>query len=808
MTKFQKVFLRVTTTIGDTDQDLDKYPDRIMTSGTVFLKANAKEGTADNAIGPDGVAELNIPSNIECEIVDGWLTYHGDPYVWLMVSDEGWNWNISFTALRGADNVLRKLDSFNFTLQPATEAQKNDPNYPGVNLAPLVEFTNPSTGQKSVKGDTGWSLTEVNLIGDSTLQFITNNPVQPILGTIEIPQITDSLETVIAATTLTVAAAEAANVSKLAAAQSQADTLAIKNSVDGAVATATTKAQEATTAAGTATTAAGTATTKAGEATGAASTATTAAGTATTKAGEATTAAGTATTKAGEAIAAAGTATTKAGEAVTSAADANAAKLAAQQAVADANAMIIPNLAVTAAKIADKTIVAGKVADGTLTGTQIALGSIQTTKLELTARENLVLAANSVQKSFGTSIGGAPLYMSPESSSAVAIPYYMNDIAFNDLRGGATRIYKNGVLENGLNTGTLYDPTSSAVTISSVGLTELVVEVDMCKSFSYSTIFGYAVNEAWRAKNVKIEHFTTLDGWVVDLNLTNVTGGEIMTGRVGGANPMTKLRFTFSNFNSTQSFRMGQIFAINFSSDMGAGPFVDRGGGSIYGNLRLQCDSTTMSSKLRVGNNGTTGVEGMQFGTDTYLYRNGPSILRTDGIMLATQFRSMQTAPVSAADVTRKDWVEALVGAKADKASPAFTGAVTIDGKAPVVVGTVPYDTELPGAGEATTRAVGYNDCSMGISLRRAVTIKSVKFRCTTADVSGNLVVELRKNGTTVAGSSTTIAAASQVAGATTVIAASGTASFAKDDILTVYVTAIGATPGKGLTASVEMTAD
>lgn len=114
--------------------------------------------------------------------------------------------------------------------------------------------------------------------------------------------------------------------------------------------------------------------------------------------------------------------------------------------------------------------------------------------------------------------------------------------------------------------------------------------------------------------------------------------------------------------------------------------------------------------------------------------------------------------------------------------------------------GTVPYDTTLPGAAEASPRKVGYNDCELGIKLQRAVTFTSVTFRGLTADASGNLVVELRKNGTAVSGTSTTIAAGNQVAGGTS----TGTWAFAKGDVLTVYVTGVGTSPGKGLVADLE----
>lgn len=120
------------------------------------------------------------------------------------------------------------------------------------------------------------------------------------------------------------------------------------------------------------------------------------------------------------------------------------------------------------------------------------------------------------------------------------------------------------------------------------------------------------------------------------------------------------------------------------------------------------------------------------------------------------------------------------------------------DARTPTAANQV-ADLSIVAFGANTARATGTGDFSFGVKLQRAVTLSSVTYRAATADASGNLVVELRKNGSTVSGSSATIAAANQVAGGT----ATGTWSFASGDIVTVYVTAVGTTPGKGLIADI-----
>lgn len=92
------------------------------------------------------------------------------------------------------------------------------------------------------------------------------------------------------------------------------------------------------------------------------------------------------------------------------------------------------------------------------------------------------------------------------------------------------------------------------------------------------------------------------------------------------------------------------------------------------------------------------------------------------------------------------------------------------------------------------TRAVGLGENVDGYRIPYAMTITSVAYQMGTADGSGTTTVELRKNGTTVAGSGGTASV--------TPTPVTGTFAFAAGDILTVYINTIGTTPGKRLTAN------
>lgn len=126
----------------------------------------------------------------------------------------------------------------------------------------------------------------------------------------------------------------------------------------------------------------------------------------------------------------------------------------------------------------------------------------------------------------------------------------------------------------------------------------------------------------------------------------------------------------------------------------------------------------------------------------------------------------------------------------ADRTITIIPGAISLSHVSEIVkTEAIPYVQTLG------VRAVGYGDMIDGIAIPYAMTIKSVKYRVGTADVGGNTIVELRKNGVTVAGTSGTAS--------TTPSAISGSWSFAAGDILTVYISAVGTTPGRRLTADI-----
>ncbi|AHH22119.1 hypothetical protein NONO_c73630 [Nocardia nova SH22a] len=159
---------------------------------------------------------------------------------------------------------------------------------------------------------------------------------------------------------------------------------------------------------------------------------------------------------------------------------------------------------------------------------------------------------------------------------------------------------------------------------------------------------------------------------------------------------------------------------------------------------------------------------------------------------------------------TNKYYTDARVATKVQAMFGTTAGTVAqgndsrlSDARTPTDAGQV-YDFAFPHTAGAAARATGAgNLLPQGVKLQRAVRLTRVIYRGNTADASGNLVVELRKNGSAVSGTSKTIAATDQTAGASNATN-TGTWDFDEGDILTVQVTGVGTTPGNGLIADIK----
>jgi hypothetical protein len=706
MAKYQKVFLRIVGMVGDKPTDEDKFPDRVMATGTWFLKPNLREGAAENAYGPDGIPELELPNSISGEIVNGMLTYNSDPFVWLRVSEEGWNWQLSFPQLR-VDGIAKKLDSWSFDLEAATPEQMADEVYPGINLAPLIEFVNPNTGQKAVKGDTGWSLTQVLLVGDDQLLFRTNNPnpLENELGTITIPTIVQAN-----------ASAAAALVSEQNADASEAAALAHRNAAEtakGLSETARTGSETARTGSESARDASVTAKTASEGARDAALTHRNDAQTAKTAseaARDASVTAKTASEGARDASVTAKTASEGARDtALTHRNDAQAAKTA-SEAARDASVT-----AKTASEGARDTAItkAGEASDS---ADDAAASAIEAANYVGGVADNAISTA----KIQDNAVSIAKIHEDARISIARyphGFEWWHDVLAFCERVGVPTceeRTTATGVWAAASSTSTgpfaqldNLKTTLLADSSDKDGYRYIFNNSNLSFSNVQHFMIGFGYNTGTRTVVVTIERSTDGIAWESAGALTTAVSASTIFIPTTTWASFPYMRITFERTVGTGAVIVTTIKALTARKG-------DQGGGMEY-QFPIRWDKDKRlglgtggvgTSMVRIGDDSTTQAGGLQFGTDTYLYRDSINTMRSPGIMIATQFRASTTAPAGASDLTRKDYVDTQVGAKYTKPG---SGIPSSDMAAAVVTSLGKADTAIQQAGLDAAKLVTIN---------------------------------------------------------------------------------------------------
>jgi hypothetical protein len=225
----------------------------------------------------------------------------------------------------------------------------------------------------------------------------------------------------------------------------------------------------------------------------------------------------------------------------------------------------------------------------------------------------------------------------------------------------------------------------------------------------------------------------------------------------------------------------------------------DRGDAALISVYARTSDPAGTAPNLSVAILSKTGfTEGTHLRSDSFkLVNNGfglPIELWVKKYLSDGQFTVSELARAERASSWTVTWNAAGAWQSAEP-----TGSNTATSKP---IGGAPADRTITAFAGNTVRAVGTGDNPFGVRLGRAVTATAVTYRCATAAASGNLVVELRKNGVAVPATSASIPAANQVAGATV----TGNWAFAAGDVVTVNVTAVGTTPGNGLVADITAT--
>ncbi len=182
-------------------------------------------------------------------------------------------------------------------------------------------------------------------------------------------------------------------------------------------------------------------------------------------------------------------------------------------------------------------------------------------------------------------LAGFVMPQNPEGSHIKA-PWFFNDIAYARLRGATVSVTvtggsspSNGAID------AMLDASTGFWNMTTSGITEVVIEMsNLPKTFYHGTHIGVTFgNTTWRAKNVKLESYYN-NQWNELHNVTNQSAEYVVKSYNSGSNAQSKLRWTFSNFNTT-SMRIVSLFTYNYNASGMPSLYLTKDGGDMYGNI-------------------------------------------------------------------------------------------------------------------------------------------------------------------------------------------------------------------------------
>jgi hypothetical protein len=191
------------------------------------------------------------------------------------------------------------------------------------------------------------------------------------------------------------------------------------------------------------------------------------------------------------------------------------------------------------------------------------------------------------------------LPQNPEGSHVKA-PWFFNDMAYARLRGATVSVTVNGGSSpSNSNIDAMLDASTGFWNMATSGVTSVVIEMtNLPKTMYHGSHYGVTFgNTTWRAKNVVIETYYN-GAWQEVKNVTNQSQEFVYGSKNSGSNAQTKLRWTFSNFNTT-SMRIVSLFAYNYNAVGMPSLYLTKDGGQMYGDIDMGTNTIT---DTKVGN--------------------------------------------------------------------------------------------------------------------------------------------------------------------------------------------------------------
>jgi hypothetical protein len=233
------------------------------------------------------------------------------------------------------------------------------------------------------------------------------------------------------------------------------------------------------------------------------------------------------------------------------------------------------------------------------------------------------------------SLSGFFLPQNPEGRHVKA-PWFFNDMAYARLKGATVSVTVTGGSSPGTtDIDAMFDAATGFWNLATSGVTEVVIEItNPPKTMYHGSHMGATFgNTTWRPKDIKLESY--YNGQYNELlDVSNQSKEYVTTSYNSGGNAQSKLRWTFSNFNST-SMRIVSLFAYNYNATGMPSLYLANNGGELYGDVTLKSPTGASQSsyalKLRKTNSSSAAQDGAEIVSGPYSTNTngGDLILKT-----------------------------------------------------------------------------------------------------------------------------------------------------------------------------------
>ena len=185
------------------------------------------------------------------------------------------------------------------------------------------------------------------------------------------------------------------------------------------------------------------------------------------------------------------------------------------------------------------------------------------------------------------------LPQNPEGSHVKA-PWFFNDMAYSRLRGSTITVTVNGGSSpSNSEIDAMFDASTGFWNMPTSGVSSVVIEITnppktMYHGAHYGITFG---NSHWRAKNVDIDTFYS-SAYQEVVSITGNTKEFVYGAKNSGSNAVSKIKWTFSDFNTT-SMRIVSLFAYNYNATGMPSLYLTKDGGEMFGAIDMNSNKIT-----------------------------------------------------------------------------------------------------------------------------------------------------------------------------------------------------------------------